>query len=64
MKLFVWDDYAPDYTSGLAFAVAENSEQARDMIADSAGYRSDSLCEKPKVYDLNELIVFQCSGGS
>lgn len=38
LKLFVWDDFSPDYTSGLAFAIAENQGEAMRMIEKKMGY--------------------------
>jgi len=34
LKLFVWDDFNSDYTKGLAFAIAENVEEAKKLIFD------------------------------
>jgi len=36
MKLYVWRGVFRDYTSGMAFAIAEDAEQARKLI--SAGW--------------------------
>ena len=63
LKIFVWPNYAPDYTIGLAFAVAVSSDDARELIAEQAGYLSESLAHRPEVYDLSAQIAFQCSGG-
>jgi len=38
LRLFVWRGFAPDYSDGLAFAVAENIEQAQDLVVKSLGY--------------------------
>lgn len=38
LKLFVWTDFCPDYTSGLAFAIAENESKARQLVAKEKGY--------------------------
>lgn len=32
LKLFVWEDVLTDYTSGIMFALAENVEQAKEII--------------------------------
>jgi len=32
LKLFIWKDVLTDYTSGIAFALAENVEEARKII--------------------------------
>lgn len=33
MKLFVWTEYSCDYTCGVAFAMAETIEQAREEVS-------------------------------
>ena len=38
LKLFIWTEFAPDYTDGLAFAIAPNVETARNMVAEHLGY--------------------------
>lgn len=48
LKLFIWTGYSPDYTGGLAFAIAEDETQARDLIEKERGY---------DVYDWGELEV-------
>ena len=32
LLLYVWEQFSPDYKDGLAFAVAETEEQAKEMI--------------------------------
>ncbi len=32
LKLFIWTDFCPDYTGGLAFAIAENEIEAKKLI--------------------------------
>ena len=32
LKLFVWQDFCPDYTSGLAFAIAKDETEARKLV--------------------------------
>jgi len=32
MKIFVWTGFQPDYTDGLAFAIARTEKEARDKI--------------------------------
>lgn len=34
LKLFIWTDFMPDYTDGLAFAIAKNETDARNQISD------------------------------
>lgn len=38
MRLFVWTEFCPDYTDGLAFAIAENIEQAQKLVIEAKGY--------------------------
>lgn len=38
LKLFIWTDFCPDYTSGLAFAIAKSETEARRMITKEKGY--------------------------
>ena len=37
LKLFIWPEFLPDYSSGLAFAIAETEEEAREMVIDDIG---------------------------
>lgn len=48
MKLFIWTDFSPDYTSGLAFAIAKDEAEARKLIEKERGY---------KVYDWGTLEI-------
>ena len=63
MKLFVWKEVLRDYTSGIAFALADNVEDARKQIADKykkeEGYMSDEL--KKDLFD--EPIIIDKSEG-
>jgi len=38
MKLFIWTGFCPDYTSGLAFALAKNRDDAEQQIEKALGY--------------------------
>lgn len=38
LKIFVWPEFSPDYTNGLAFAIAETEKDAKDMIAEENGH--------------------------
>jgi len=46
-KLYVWTDFNPDYTSGLAVALARNRKEAEKAIE-----------SKTSVYDWGDLEVF------
>lgn len=38
MKLFVWTEFSPDYSNGLAFAISEDVIEAQKMIETEMGY--------------------------
>jgi len=63
LKLFVWKDVLTDYTSGIAFALAENVDEARKLILEKyekeQSYVSDML-----VSDLNtEPLIIENKEG-
>lgn len=50
LKLFVWINFCPDYTSGLAFAIAKDETDARKQIEKKYGwepYEWGTLTIKP-----------------
>lgn len=49
LKLFVWTNFCPDWTGGLAVALAENLEQAQEMIAG----------KQPHIYTWGDLTVYE-----
>ena len=38
LKLFIWTKFYPDYSSGLAFAIAKNETEARKLITKEVGF--------------------------
>ncbi len=42
MKIFIWEDFCPDYTGGLAFAIAKNEAEARKLIVAEYGMEPHS----------------------
>ena len=63
MRLFVWTEFCPDYTDGLAFAIAENIEEAQTLVIKLKGYEpSDwgTVQELP----VTEPRAYCVSGGS
>jgi hypothetical protein len=38
LKLYVWTGFCPDYTNGLAVALASDETEARKMVAKNRGY--------------------------
>jgi len=63
LKLYVWDDFTPDYTSGLAFAIATSEKDAREQIIGLCGFNPDDWGEV-QIFPLNNRIAFKCYGGS
>lgn len=62
MRLFVWTGFCPDYTDGLAFAVAENIEQAQREVIKAKGYEPYEW-GTVKEFPVSESIAFCVSGG-
>lgn len=63
LRLFVWDEYSPDYNDGLAFAIAPNIQEAMKMVIEATGYET-SQWGKCTEYPINQPIAFAVSGGS
>jgi len=63
LKLFVWTEFQPDYSGGLAFAIAETEAQAREMIEKDYSW-GVSEWGTLQILPLNTPIAFQVSGGS
>jgi len=62
LKLFIWTGFCPDYTSGLAFAIARDETDARKLIEKDRGfdvYEWGNLKIKP----LTQPIARSVSGG-
>lgn len=38
LKLFIWTEFCPDYSDGLAFAIAKDEAEARKLIIKNRGY--------------------------
>jgi hypothetical protein len=65
LKLFVWQDVLVDWTSGIIFALAENENQAREMVVANYSGTTEIVCREmgkpPEVYD--EPVGFALWGG-
>lgn len=62
LRLFVWTDFCPDYTSGLAFAIAKDETDARKMIEKERGYTVYTWGDLT-IYPLTKRIARSVSGG-
>lgn len=64
LKLYVWEDVLTDYTSGIAFALAESIEQAREVIREKglSEFRMNELDGDPLVVEQPEGFYFYGGG--
>jgi len=67
MKLFIWTNFEPDYTAGLAFAIAKNEEAAKKQIEEQ--YQKQAGANIPisewgklEIHPLSKPIA-RCVGG-
>ena len=63
MNLYVWDEFAPDWSDGLAFAIAPSLERARELVEIECGY-SPSDWGPYTEYPVDEETAEACTGGS
>lgn len=65
LQLFVWTDHCSDYTPGLAFAIAHDEKEARELVIKEKGW--DPPLEywgDLQILPLNSPVAFAVSGGS
>ena len=66
LKLFVWEDVLSDWTSGIAFALAHNEEEALKLRARQLGESVDETknrqWQKPLIYE--DPVGYAIYGGS
>ncbi len=62
LKLFIWTDHCPDYTSGLAFAIAKDETDARKQIIEEKGFDTDEWGDL-EVWRLDRRVARAVSGG-
>jgi len=64
LMLFVWEGHCPDYSDGIAFAIAANEKDARALVEKKHGYSGDHIeWGTLTTYPLNVPIAFAISGG-
>ncbi len=79
-KLYVWEEVLEDYTYGIAFAIAEDIDKAREQIARKMhegcgtsrpfnfdGWEQDHqefYTKQPAIHDLTEPAAYYVYGGS
>jgi hypothetical protein len=65
LKLFVWYGVLTDYTSGIAFAIAETEQEAREMLIkkeDALSRDEDFNGKKPEVFEDKECFTLWGGG--
>ena len=62
LKLFVFTEFDPGYTDGLAFAIAESETEARELIMARRRYEPDNWGIL-KIHSLTEKVSYSISGG-
>lgn len=63
LKLFVWTEFSPDYTSGLAVALAKDEGEARTAIVKQHGY-TPSEWGTLTVYPVSRRMAVSVAGGA
>lgn len=64
MKLFVWEEFSPDWTDGLAFAIADDLDQAMEMVAEDQCFSKNATNWGPvTILPLDEPCAFSVCGG-
>jgi hypothetical protein len=63
LKLFVWRDFCPDWSGGLAVALARDETEARKMIIKQYGFEPGNW-GKLEVRRLDHRFAAYVSGGS
>lgn len=63
LSLYVWEDFSPDYTGGLAVAIAHDEAEARGAIVLSHGYNPLDWGTLT-VHPLNRVFGVAVAGGA
>jgi hypothetical protein len=62
LKLFVFDGFSPDYSGGLAFAIAKDETDARKQIIEKHGYNPPEWGGLT-IHRLDRRLAYAKSGG-
>jgi len=62
MKLFVWTGFCPDYTSGMAFAIAKDETDARKQIEADRGHEVYTWGTL-SVHRVDRRVAYSVTGG-
>jgi hypothetical protein len=63
LKLFVWTNFSPDWKEGLAFAIAKDETEAREMVVKNIGYDPEKWGDVT-VHPLTQEVAYCVTGGS
>jgi len=63
LRLFIWTEFCPDYTNGLAFAIAKDESDARKLIKEERGFEVYAWGDL-EIKPLSRRIARSVSGGS
>lgn len=61
LKLFVWENVLRNSKSGIAFAFANDSIEARKLVIKELGYNHEDFCDEPR--EIKEPEAFVVHGG-
>lgn len=62
LMIYIWERFAPDHKDGLAFAIATNPHDARDMVIKKLGY-APSDWGPMTVLNVADGVAFAVTGG-
>jgi hypothetical protein len=62
LVLFVWTDFCPDYSGGMAFAIAKDETEAKKLIQKDHNFIITSWGDL-KIYPLTKRIAQSVVGG-
>lgn len=62
LKLYIWTDFSPDYSGGLAIAIAESEAKAQALIEKERGFDVNDW-GKLEVRPINRRVARCVSGG-
>lgn len=63
LMLYVWQEFSPDWSGGLAFSIASSEEEAREMIIKDRGFSPGDWGDL-SIHEVKEKCAFSVSGGS
>lgn len=64
LELYVWTGFQPDWTDGLAFAIASSEAEAKQLVCERYGWGTPSVWGDLTIHPLNKKTAECVSGGS